>query len=114
MSPSRHRQAEVGVDLKKLLVLLPMWIAFVLGSTLGADAQNGDRPGLGPDGDRNERSLAGDDDDDEYEFKLMNDGSWMTTPGPRNRLLIARFGLMIYLPAGSERKQLYNYLLSFF
>jgi len=51
MSPSRHRQAEVGVDLKKLLVLLPMWIAFVLGSTLGADAQNGDRPGLGPDGE---------------------------------------------------------------
>jgi len=29
-------KAEVGVDLKKLLVLLPMWIAFVLGSTLGA------------------------------------------------------------------------------
>ena len=83
------------------------------------------RPKRGPTwlgtgrGDRNERWLAGDDgddddDDDEYEFKLMNDGSWMTTPGPRNRLLIARFGLLIYLPAGSERKQLYNYLLSFF
>ena len=46
------------------------------------------RPKRGPTwlgtgrGDRNERWLAGDDDDDEYEFKLMNDGSWMTTPGP--------------------------------
>ena len=32
-----NRQAEVGVDLRKLLVLLPMWISFVLGSTLGAN-----------------------------------------------------------------------------
>eukprot|EP00434_Breviolum_minutum_P015239 symbB.v1.2.013431.t3/scaffold931.1/size151118/3 len=29
-------KAEIGVDLRKLVVLLPMWISFVLGSTLGA------------------------------------------------------------------------------
>ena len=29
-------KAEVGVDLRKLLVLLPMWVAYVLGSTIGA------------------------------------------------------------------------------
>ena len=32
-----NRQAEIGVDLRKLVVLLPMWISFVLGSTLGAN-----------------------------------------------------------------------------
>ena len=37
-------------------------------------AGDGDGDGDGDDDD--------DDDDDEDEFKLMNDGSWMTTPGP--------------------------------
>ncbi|CAE7354686.1 unnamed protein product, partial [Symbiodinium pilosum] len=33
-------KAEVGVDSRKLLVLLPMWISFVLGSTVGAYAEH--------------------------------------------------------------------------
>ncbi|CAK9069416.1 unnamed protein product [Durusdinium trenchii] len=33
-------KAELGVDLRKLLVLLPMWVSFVMGSTFGALAES--------------------------------------------------------------------------
>jgi len=33
-------KAEIGVDSRKLLVLLPMWVSFVMGSTVGAYAEH--------------------------------------------------------------------------
>lgn len=30
-------EAELGVDLRKLLVLLPMWVSFVMGALCGAN-----------------------------------------------------------------------------
>ncbi|OLP94275.1 hypothetical protein AK812_SmicGene23709 [Symbiodinium microadriaticum] len=33
-------KAEIGVDARKLLVLLPMWVSFVMGSTVGAYAEH--------------------------------------------------------------------------
>ena len=38
-------QAELGVDLRKLVVLLPMWISFVLGTIFGARLKNRQWPG---------------------------------------------------------------------